>query len=64
MPKMKSVSGAKKRFRVTGSGRIKKKSAFHRHLMASKSAKRSRRYRKGAMVHPSDVAQVERLLLL
>lgn len=39
MPKIKTVSGAKKRFKVTGSGKVKHYSANHRHLMRKKSAK-------------------------
>ena len=64
MPKMKSVSGAKKRFRVTGSGRIKRSHAYHNHILEHKSAKRGRRLRKTAMVDPADLLQVKRMLLL
>lgn len=64
MPKMKSVSGAKKRFRVTGSGRIKRSHAYHNHILEHKSSKRGRRLRKTAMVDPADLLQVKRMLLL
>lgn len=64
MPKMKTKSGAKKRFKVAGSGRIKRAHAFHRHLLAHKSAKRGRRLRKGAMVDAADLHQIKRMLLL
>lgn len=63
MPKMKSKSGARKRFKLMGSGRIKRKKAYHRHLLNSKSAKRGRQLRKGTMVDESNLAQVKRMLL-
>lgn len=64
MPKMKSKSSAKKRFRVTGSGRIKRAKAFHNHILEHKSAKQGRRLRKTAMVDESNLRQVKRMLLL
>jgi large subunit ribosomal protein L35 len=64
MPKMKTISGAKKRFRKTGTGRIKHKKAFHRHNLGGNSGKKGRGLRKTTMVHPSNVAQVERMLLM
>ena len=64
MPKMKSKSAAKKRFKVTGSGRVKRSHAYHNHILEHKSAKRGRRLRKTAMVHESDLLQVKRMLLL
>ncbi len=63
MPKMKSKSGARKRFKLMGSGRIKRKKAYHRHLLAHKSSKQGRRLRKGCMVDESNLAQVKRMLL-
>lgn len=42
MPKMKTKSAAKKRFAVTGSGRIKRKHAYHSHILTKKSIKRKR----------------------
>jgi large subunit ribosomal protein L35 len=63
MPKMKSISGAKKRFKLTGSGRVKRARAYHNHILEHKSAKRGRRLRKGAMVHASDLRQIKRMLL-
>jgi len=47
---MKSKSGAKKRFKLTGSGRVKRKHAYKRHLLEHKSGKKGRELRKGAMV--------------
>jgi large subunit ribosomal protein L35 len=63
MPKMKTKSGAKKRFRLTGSGKIKRKKAFRRHLLEHKSKKSGRQARKGALVAASDIRQVKRMLL-
>jgi len=60
---MKTVSGAKKRFKMTGSGRIKRAQAFHNHILEHKSAKQGRSLRKMAMVHDSNVRQVKRMLL-
>jgi len=64
MPKMKTKSSAKKRFKVTGSGRVKRSKAFKNHILEHKSAKRGRRLRKGGMVDDSNERQVKRMLLL
>ncbi|MBK8499270.1 MAG: 50S ribosomal protein L35 [Flavobacteriales bacterium] len=61
MPKMKTKSGAKKRFKLTGTGEIKRKSAFKRHILTKKETKRKRALTKTSLVH--DVRQ-ERILLL
>ncbi|NBX67835.1 MAG: 50S ribosomal protein L35 [Proteobacteria bacterium] len=63
MPKMKTVSGAKKRFKLTGSGRVKRAKAYHNHILEHKSAKRGRRLRQNGMVHASDLRQIKRMLL-
>jgi large subunit ribosomal protein L35 len=62
MPKMKTHSGAKKRFKVTGSGKITHEQANRRHLMESKSSKRTRRLESDAMVAPADMKKVKKLL--
>lgn len=62
MPKMKSNSGAKKRFKVTGSGKVKRSQAFKRHLLDNRSKNRKRKLTGSAMVHPSDEARVKRML--
>jgi large subunit ribosomal protein L35 len=62
MPKMKSNSGAKKRFKVTGSGKIKRSKAFHRHLLGSKSHGRKKELSKSTTVHPSDEPRIKMLL--
>ncbi len=63
MPKMKTISGAKKRFKMTASGRIKRAKAFHNHILEHKSAKQGRSLRKMGMVDDSNVRQVKRMLL-
>lgn len=62
MPKMKTHSGAKKRFRLTGTGRVRRGKAFKSHMMIGKSKRRLRRLRKNDMVHPSDEKNIKRLL--
>jgi large subunit ribosomal protein L35 len=62
MPKMKSNSGAKKRFRTTGSGKIKRKKAFKSHILTKKSSKRKNNLGKSTLVHDSDVGRVKDLL--
>ena len=63
MPKMKSVRGAAKRFKVTGSGRVKRQSAFRSHILTSKSPKRLRQLRKDQLVSPSEEANIKRMIL-
>lgn len=62
MPKLKTISGAKKRFKLTGKGRVKRSQAYHRHCLEHKSAKQGRNLRKMVLVHPSDEAQIKRML--
>ena len=62
MPKMKTKSSAKKRFKVTGSGKIKRKHAFKSHILTKMSTKRKRQLRGSTMVHPSDVRKVDRMM--
>ncbi|NLG65150.1 MAG: 50S ribosomal protein L35 [Actinobacteria bacterium] len=62
MPKMKTQSAAKKRFRLTGSGKLVRRRAFRTHLMEAKSAKRKRSFRKAAMLSKADTAGVKKLL--
>jgi large subunit ribosomal protein L35 len=63
MPKMKSNRGAAKRFRVTASGKIKKHSAFHSHILTKKSSKRKRKLRQEGIVSDADSARVHRMIL-
>lgn len=62
MPKMKSNGGAKKRFRVTGSGKVKRKKAFKRHILTKKSSKTKRNLGQSTLVADADMASVSRLL--
>ncbi len=62
MPKMKTHRGAAKRFRLTGSGKIRRQKAFHSHILTKKSPKRKRQLRKLTLVAPANVRQVKRLL--
>ena len=62
MPKMKTNSGAKKRFSFTGTGKIKRKHAYHSHILTKKSKKRKRNLQKTTLVHPSDEKRIKHLL--
>jgi large subunit ribosomal protein L35 len=63
MPKMKSNSGAAKRFRVTGKGQIKRGQSHRRHILTKKSTKRKRHLRSDIQrVHKVDVASIKRML--
>jgi large subunit ribosomal protein L35 len=64
MPKVKTNSSAKKRFKVTASGEITFQKAFKRHILTKKSTKRKRSLRKDGVVHPSNKPFVMRLLRL
>ncbi|MCR5646212.1 MAG: 50S ribosomal protein L35 [Bacteroidales bacterium] len=63
MPKMKTKSGAKKRFELTGTGRIKRKHAYHGHILTKKSQKRKRNLDHTAIVEGVDEKVVKRMLL-
>ena len=62
MPKMKSKSGAAKRFRVRGSGSIKRSSAYMRHILTKKTTKRKRNMRGTSMVDASNLRSVRAML--
>jgi large subunit ribosomal protein L35 len=62
MPKMKTHSGAKKRFKVTAGGKVKGRHAFTSHILEKKSPKRKRRLQKDAILSPNDAARVKKLL--
>jgi len=62
MPKMKSRSSAKKRFRVTGKGRLKRKKAYSSHILTKKSRKRKRSLRKQTGVDTNQLAKVKRMI--
>lgn len=62
MPKVKTNSSAKKRFKVTGTGEITFQKAFKRHILTKKSTKRKRAMRKKGVVHAANRPFVMRLL--
>ena len=62
MPKQKTHSGAKKRFKVTGSGKVTHEQANRRHLMEVKSSKRTRKLMADEVVSKADIKKVNRLL--
>lgn len=62
MPKMKTKSGAAKRFRVRGSGSIKRSQAFKRHILTKKTTKTKRQLRGTAEIHPTNMASVKAML--
>ncbi|MCY4562651.1 MAG: 50S ribosomal protein L35 [Flavobacteriaceae bacterium] len=62
MPKQKTNSSAKKRFSLTGSGKLKRRHSFKRHLLTKKSKKRKLRLTHSTLVHKSDSDNIKRQL--
>ena len=62
MPKMKTHSGTKKRFRVTGSGKLMRERVNKRHLLEHKSSRRTRRLSSDQGVSTNDVPRIKKLL--
>jgi large subunit ribosomal protein L35 len=63
MPKMKSHRGARKRFKLTGSGKVKRFKAFKSHILTKKTSKRKRRLRRDTTIQtPGEVKHIKRLL--
>ncbi len=62
MPKMKSKSGAKKRFKLTGSGKIKRKHAYKSHILTKKSTKRKRNLTYSTTVDKADEKNIRVML--
>ena len=62
MPKMKTKSGAKKRFKVTGTGLIKRKHAYKSHILTKKTKKEKRNLTHPAMLENCDAKNVKRML--
>jgi len=62
MPKVKTNAGAKKRFKLTSTGKIKRMHAFKNHILTKKSTKRKRRLGMPTLVHRSDKKRVKLLL--
>ena len=64
MAKLKTNSGAKKRFTLTGSGKIKSKHAYHSHILTKKTKKRKRNLDHFALIEKVDVQRVKEMLVL
>ncbi len=62
MPKMKSHGGAKKRFRVTKSGQLKRARAYKNHILNKKTRKRIRNLRKGAYVDSTQLSTIKNMI--
>ena len=62
MPKMKTHSSAKKRFKITGKGKVKRFQAYTSHMMRNKSKKQKLRLRDSALVSDADEPRIKRLL--
>jgi large subunit ribosomal protein L35 len=62
MPKMKSNSGAKKRFQTTATGKLKRKKAYHSHILTKKSPKRKRSLRETTLVSRVDEPRMKKLI--
>ena len=64
MAKLKSNSGAKKRFTLTGSGKIKRKHAYHSHILTKKTKKQKRNLDHFAILDDVDIKRVKEMLVL
>ncbi|MDH3709864.1 MAG: 50S ribosomal protein L35 [Cyclobacteriaceae bacterium] len=64
MPKVKTKSGAKKRFRLTGTGKIKRKHAYKSHILTKKETKQKRNLTHFTLVDKADVPRVKKMLNL
>ena len=64
MPKVKTKSSAKKRFKLTGTGKIKRKHAFKSHILTKKSTKRKRNLTRTGLVDKSDLSNLKEMLWL
>jgi large subunit ribosomal protein L35 len=62
MPKQKTHSGAKKRFRITGSGKVMREQTHRRHLLEGKPSTRTRRLAQDVVTSAADVKKVKKLL--
>ena len=64
MPKVKTNSGAKKRFTLTGTGKLKRKHAYHSHILTKKTKQQKRNLDHFALVDKTNIKQVRELLIL
>ncbi|MBR3291933.1 MAG: 50S ribosomal protein L35 [Bacteroidales bacterium] len=63
MPKLKTNTGSKKRFTLTGSGKIKRKHAYHSHILTKKTKKQKRNLAHVSLIDKADVGRVRALLV-
>ena len=64
MPKMKSHSSAKKRFTLTGTGKVRRRKAYKRHILTKKAHDRKKELGKPAIVSTADINRVRKMLLV
>ncbi|MDA3844612.1 MAG: 50S ribosomal protein L35 [Candidatus Kapabacteria bacterium] len=64
MPKMKTNRSAAKRFKVTGTGKIKREKAYRSHILTKKTRKTKRNLRQSTLVHKSDEKRVKKMLCM
>ncbi len=62
MPKIKTHSGAKKRFKLTKTGKVKRAHAFKSHILTKKDTKRTRRLRSGAYADKTNVDAIKKMI--
>ena len=62
MPKLKTHSGAAKRFKKTGTGKVKRGHAFARHILTSKNSKRKRQLDQDTIMDKADTAKIKRMI--
>ncbi len=62
MPKLKTKSSAKKRFKVTATGKLKREKAYRSHILTKKNRQRKRNLRQNDLVHPSDAQRIKKML--
>ena len=62
MPKLKTRRGAAKRFKITGSGKVRRYSAYRRHILSHKTTKQKRHLRHGVLVSPADERAIKYLV--
>lgn len=62
MPKMKTHKGAKKRFKITGTGKLRRLQANNNHILEKKPSKRMRRLKGEVGVAPGDASRIKRML--
>jgi large subunit ribosomal protein L35 len=63
MPRFKGKSGAKKRFKLTASGQLKREKAYRSHILTKKTSKRRRKLRKATLVDTTQLATIKKLIL-